>query len=47
MDTINELRRKLAEYIDRCGGEASLSKEYIVKIALETEHKIEKLSFKI
>lgn len=43
METVNGLRQKLSEFIEKNKEKISLSDDYIVSIAIETERKIEKL----
>ena len=43
METVNGLREKLSDFIEKNKGKISLSDEYVVSISLETELKIEKL----
>ena len=43
METVNGLRQKLSDFIEKNKGKISLSDEYVVSVALETELKIEKL----
>lgn len=43
METVNGLRQKLSDFIEKNKGKISLSDEYVVNVALETELKIEKL----